>query len=316
LATVESGVTYLEVWLPRCGCQTLRLQIVFSQSLLRRQRNSAITLLFANRFDASAPNRGKLEVELPATWESLPVDSSNLDRLKLISTLLQDFERWKAQGVGVPKSLLLIGPDAGVKRQIARTLKDEAGLNLINPTLADLKANFSGQSGNRVKMIVEKARSMSPAILLLERLEFIAPSRNSLNASDSFTNEIVGQLTQEFERGQGLRSFVFILGATSNPEEVDAELLRCFDERMVINVPDRDARMKLFASLLAGKKIGFSLSDGALLLAQLTEDKGLDSGQLEAWVQSAERKALLRAVDNGGPEHYELGLDDFALFNQ
>jgi SpoVK/Ycf46/Vps4 family AAA+-type ATPase len=261
-------------------------------------------------------NRGKLEVELPATWESLPVDSSNLDRLKLISTLLQDFERWKAQGVGVPMSLLLIGPDAGVKRQIARTLKDEAGLNLINPTLADLKANFSGQSGNRVKMIVEKARSMSPAILLLERLEFIAPSRNSLNASDSFTNEIVGQLTQEFERGQGLRSFVFILGATSNPEEVDAELLRCFDERMVINVPDRDARMKLFASLLAGKKIGFSLNDGALLLAQLTEDKGLDSGQLEAWVQSAERKALLRAVDNGGPEHYELSLDDFALFNQ
>jgi len=264
---------------------------------------------------AATKNRGKVEVDLPATWESLPVDSSNLDRLKLISTLLRDFQRWKAQGVGVPKSLLLIGPDAGVKRHIARTLKDETGLNLLNPTLADLKANFSGQSGNRVKMIVERARSMSPAILLLERLEFIAPSRNSLNASDSFTNEIVGQLTQEFEREQGLRSFVFFLGATSSPEEVDAELLRCFDERMVIAVPDRNARMKLFASLLAGKKIDFSLDDGAFLLAQLTEDKGLDSGQLEAWVQSAERKALVRAVANGGPEHYELSLDDFALFN-
>ena len=265
---------------------------------------------------AASKNRGKPEVELPATWESLPVDSSNLDRLKLISTLLRDFDRWKAQGVGVPKSLLLIGPDAGVKRQIARTLKDETGLNLLNPTLADLKANFSGQSGNRVKIIVERARSMSPAILLLERLEFIAPSRHSLNASDSFTNEIVGQLTQEFEREQGLRSFVFFLGATSSPEEVDAELLRCFDERMVITVPDRNARMKLFANLLAGKKIGFSLNDGVFLLAQLTEDKRLDSGQLEAWVQSAERKALLRAIASGGPEHYELSLDDFALFNQ
>jgi len=165
-------------------------------------------------------------------------------------------------------------------------------------------------------LIVEKARAMSPAILLLERLEFIAPSRNSLNASDSFTNEIVGQLTQEFEREQGLRSFVFFLGATSSPEEVDAELLRCFDERMVVAVPDRNARMKLFASLLAGKKTGFPLDDGAFLLAQLTEDKGLDSGQLEAWVQSAERKALLRAVASGGPEHYELSLDDFATFNQ
>jgi SpoVK/Ycf46/Vps4 family AAA+-type ATPase len=263
---------------------------------------------------ASSKNRGKLEVELPATWESLPVDSSNLDRLKLISTLLRDIEKWKAHGVGVPKSLLLIGPDAGVKRQIARTLKYEAGMNLLTPTLADLKANFSGQSGNRVKMIVEKARSMSPAILLLERLELIAPNRDTSNASDSLTNEIVGQLAQEFDRGQEARSFVFFLGATSNPEDVDSELLGCFDEQMVISAPDKASRIKLFTNLLAGKKIGFSLDDGAFLLAQLTEDRGLDSSQLEAWVQSAERRALLRAIGNGGPEHYEISLDDFAAF--
>jgi SpoVK/Ycf46/Vps4 family AAA+-type ATPase len=260
---------------------------------------------------AAAKSRGTPEIEVPATWESLPVNPYNLHRLKLISTLLRDIEKWKAQSVGVPKSLLLIGPDAGVKRQIARTLKYEAGMNLLTPTLADLKANFSGQSGNRVKMIAEKARSMSPAILLLERLEFVAPNRDTPNTSDALTNEIVGQLIQEFERAQGARTFVFFLGATSNPEAVDPELLNCFAEQMVIAVPDRPARIKLFSNLLTGKKIGFSLNDGAFLLAQLTEDKGLDTNQLEAWVQSAERRALLRAIDNGGPEHYEIGLDDF-----
>jgi transitional endoplasmic reticulum ATPase len=265
---------------------------------------------------AAAKSGGNSEIEAPATWDSLPVDIRNLDRLKLISTLLRDVEKWKAQGVGVPKSLLLIGPDAGIKRQIARTLKYQAGLSLLTPTLADLKANFSGQSGNRVKMITEKARSMSPAILLLDRLEFIAPSRDTPNASDSLTHEIVGQLTQEFERADRARSFVFFLGATSNPEAVDPELLGCFDERMAISVPDRSARIKLFSNLLTGKKIGFSLNDGAFLLAQLTDDKGLDSNQLEAWVQSAERKALLRAIGNGGPEHYEIGLDDFAAVEQ
>ena len=109
---------------------------------------------------------------------------------------------------------------------------------------------------------------------------------------------------------------MFFLGATSNPDAVDPEMLGCFDEQMTISVPDRSARIKLFSNLLTGKKIGFSLSDGAFLLAQLTEDKWLDTSQLEAWVQSAERRALLRAIGNGGPEHYEINLDDFAAFER
>lgn len=265
---------------------------------------------------AAAKNRGSVEVELPATWESLAVDTSNLERLKLISTLLRDFESWRAKGVSVPKSLLLTGSDAGIKRQIARTLKYETGMSLLMPTVADLKANFSGQSGNRVRMIAEKARSMSPAILLLERLEFIAPNRDIPNSSDSFTNEIVGQLTQEVERLRGGGSFVFLLGSTGKPDEVDEELLHCFDERMVVSLPDTDARVKLFTNLLAAKKIGFSLNDGAFLLAQLTDGKGLDSTELESWLKAAEKRALLRAISNGGPEHYEIGLDDFETFSQ
>jgi transitional endoplasmic reticulum ATPase len=260
---------------------------------------------------AAARNKGTVEAELPDTWDTLAVESSVVDRLKLLSALLQDVEKWQAQGIRVPRSLLLIGPDAGIKRRIAHTLKYESGRTLLAPTVADLKANFSGQSGNRVKMIAERARSSSPSILLLERLEFIAPSRDKLNASDALTNEIVGQLTQEFDRFQDRLTHVFLVGATSNPDHIDAEVLRCFDERIVISVPDRSARVKLFTNLLAGKKLSFGLEDGAFLLAQLTEDKGLESDDLEAWVHSAEQKALLRAIKNGGPEHYMIELDDF-----
>jgi SpoVK/Ycf46/Vps4 family AAA+-type ATPase len=82
---------------------------------------------------------------------------------------------------------------------------------------------------------------------------------------------------------------------------------------MAVALPNRDARIKLFTRLLTDKKIDFSLDDGAVLLAELTEGKSLDSRDIENSVQAAQQRALLRAVRNGGPEHYSIALDDFEL---
>jgi SpoVK/Ycf46/Vps4 family AAA+-type ATPase len=259
----------------------------------------------------STRNRGNAQVGRAETWDSLALEPAALERLKLVSALLRDAEKWRAQGVGVPNSLLLTGSDGGIKRQLAQTLSNESGLTFLAPTLSDFKANYSGQSANRVKLFFERARASSPAIVFLDRLDMVAPNRNVANATDALSNEIIGQLAQECERTRFSDGHVFLLGATSNPDQVDPEVLDCFQERMAVTLPNRDARIKLFTRLLTDKKIDFSLDDGAVLLAQLIEGKGLDSRDIENSVQAAQQKALLRAVRNGGPEHYSITLDDF-----
>jgi hypothetical protein len=62
---------------------------------------------------------------------------------------------------------------------------------------------------------------------------------------------------------------------------------------------------------LTGKKIGFLLKDGAVLLADQTKDRALSGRDLESWVQAAEQMALLRALQDGGPENFAIGLEDF-----
>ncbi|HEY1255035.1 MAG TPA: hypothetical protein VGF01_09670 [Terracidiphilus sp.] len=76
-------------------------------------------------------------------------------------------------------------------------------------------------------------------------------------------------------------------------------------------MPDRNARIRLLANLLAGKKIGFPLNDGAVLLADKTKDQALSGRDLEGWVQAAEQKALVRALRDGGPENFVIALEDF-----
>jgi transitional endoplasmic reticulum ATPase len=263
----------------------------------------------------AARKRSNALVGRAATWESLAIEPAELERLTLITALLRDAEKWRAQGVGVPSSLLLTGPDSGIKRQLAQTLSKESGLTFLAPTLSDFKANYSGQSGNRVKLFFERARANSPAIVFLDRLDMIAPNRSVANATDALSNEIIGQLAQECERTQYSDSHVFLLGATSSPNHVDPEVLDCFQERMSVALPNRDARIKLFTRLLADKKIDFSLGEGALLLAELAEGKSLDSRDIENSVLAAQQRALLRAVRNGGPEHYSITLDDFETPN-
>lgn len=259
--------------------------------------------------------RGAVHLKQPTTWEDLALDPSTLERLQLISALLRDSERWREQGVQVPVSLLLTGSDGGLKRQLAQTLSDETGIALFAPSLSDFKAGHTGQSGNRVKLFFERARANSPAIVFLDRLDTVAPSRSVANATDSFSNEIIGQLTQEWEKAQYGHTRIFLIGATNNPNLVDQDILDCFQETLVVEPPNRMARIKLFSRFLADKKIAFSLDNGAILLAELTEGMNLGSREIENLVNVAQQRALLRAVRNGGPEHYSISLDDFDSVN-
>jgi SpoVK/Ycf46/Vps4 family AAA+-type ATPase len=251
------------------------------------------------------------KVDRKAGWETLVLDDAILDRLKLVCALLRDAEKWQAQGVSIPRSLLLAGPSGVGKTQVARTLANESGLTFIAATTADVKANYLGQSGNRVKLLFERARSSAPAILFLDELDVIAPDRAAAGSNDQLTDEIVGQLLQEMDGISARDSHVFLVAATNHIERIDAAVRSRFQEKLVIPLPNHQARVRLLANLLAGKKIGFPLNEGAVLLADQTKDQALSGRDLEGWVQTAEQKALLRALRDGGPENFTIRLEDF-----
>jgi SpoVK/Ycf46/Vps4 family AAA+-type ATPase len=224
------------------------------------------------------------KVDSKAGWETLVLDDATLERLKLVCALLGDAEKWQAQGVSIPRSLLLTGPSGVGKTQVARTLANESGLTFISATTADVKANYLGQSGNRVKLLFERARSSAPAILFLDELDVIAPDRAAAGGNDQLTDEIVGQLLQEMDGISAHDNHVFLVAASNHLERIDAAVRSRFQEKLVIPLPDRNARIRLLANLLTGKKISFPLNDGAILLADQTKDQALSGRDLQSWV--------------------------------
>jgi SpoVK/Ycf46/Vps4 family AAA+-type ATPase len=260
---------------------------------------------------ASTRKSHNTKVDSKAGWETLVLDNAFLDRLKLICALLRDAEKWQAQGVSIPRSLLLAGPSGVGKTQVARTLANESGLAFLAATTADVKANYLGQSGNRVKLLFERARSNAPAILFLDELDVIAPDRAAAGGNDQLTDEIVGQLLQEMDGISSRDSHVFLVAASNHTERIDAAVRSRFQEKLVIPLPDYQARIRLVANLLAGKKIDFALNDGVVQLVERIKDRELSGRDLEGWVHAAEQKALLRALRDGGLENFAIGLEDF-----
>lgn len=52
---------------------------------------------------------------------------------------------------------------------------------------------------------------------------------------------------------------LLVIGATNRPEELDSAILRRFPKRILIDVPNAAARLKLIMSLLEKTKTSFDL---------------------------------------------------------
>lgn len=243
-----------------------------------------------------------------ATWDNLILDAKTLKLLKSTASLLQHADTFKSRGISVPRGILLYGPPGTGKTQIARTLAKESGLQFIAAGTADLKANYLGQSANRVKNLFERARSLAPAILFIDELDIIAPDR-SQSEHDALTREITGQLLQELDGVKSLVGQVFLLAATNLPYSIDSAIRSRFPTMIEIPLPDENCRSQILSVFLKSKPLGFDLKEGVLSLAQRTEN--LSGRDLRSIVERAEQNAVMRAIEEGSADQVKIAMTDF-----
>lgn len=243
-----------------------------------------------------------------ATWENLILDNKTLKLLKSTASLLQHADTFKSRGISVPRGILLYGPPGTGKTQIARTLAKESGLQFIAAGVADIKANYLGQSANRVKNLFERARSLAPSILFIDEIDIVAPDR-SQSEHDALTREITGQLLQELDGIKSLVGQVFLLAATNLPDSIDAAIRSRFPSMIEIPLPDENCRSQILTVFLKSKPLSFELQEGALALAQRTEN--LSGRDLRNAVERAEQNAVMRAIEEGDADKVKITMKDF-----
>ena len=130
-------------------------------------------------------------------------------------------------GVKRRSGLLLWGPPGNGKTLIAKAIATTFSLNFLSVKGPELLNMYIGESEANVRRLFEKAKNASPCIIFFDELDSLAPKRGQHGDSGGVADRIVSQLLTELDEAHNSsREFIFVIGATNRPQDIDAAAVR------------------------------------------------------------------------------------------
>ena len=163
------------------------------------------------------------------------------------------FEHMKANP---PKGIMLYGPPGTGKTLLAKAVANESEANFISVKGPELLSKWVGESEKAVREIFRKARQASPAIIFLDEVDALTPTRGGGFGDSHVTERVISQMLTELDGLEELKDVV-VIATTNRLDIVDSALLRPgrFDRLLKVPLPDLGARKDIIKIHLRGKPL-------------------------------------------------------------
>ncbi|RTG90205.1 katanin p60 ATPase-containing subunit A1 [Schistosoma bovis] len=210
------------------------------------------------------------------------------------------------------KGLLLYGPPGTGKTLLAKAVATECKTTFFNISASTIVSKWRGDSEKLVRVLFELARFHAPSTIFLDELDSLMSQRGSLsgygssgggNSNISVGNEHEGSRRMKTEllmQMDGLAKsddLVFLLAASNLPWELDHAMLRRLEKRILVDLPNKEARIHMFESFLP-PVIGQGTSGGLQLKCYLDYDVAaeLTEGYSGSDIRLVCKEAAMRVV--------------------
>ena len=184
--------------------------------------------------------------QLPdVTYEDIGGLERELESIReMIELPMRHPELFRRLGIAPPKGVLLLGPPGTGKTLIAKAVANEVDASFFPVSGPEIMSKYYGESEQQLREIFDEAESNAPAIVFIDEIDSIAPSRDEVTGE--MERRIVAQLLALMD-GLEERGDVIVIAATNRPDAIDAALRRGgrFDREIEIGVPSRDGRLEI-----------------------------------------------------------------------
>ncbi|KAJ9544127.1 hypothetical protein OSB04_023834, partial [Centaurea solstitialis] len=158
-----------------------------------------------------------------------------------------------SMGLRPTKGVLLHGPPGTGKTSLARLCANDAGVNLFSVNGPEIVRQFYGESEQALQAVFDSASSAAPAVVFIDELDAIAPSRKE--GGEELSERIVATLLNLMD-GISRTEGILVIAATNRPDSIEPALRRPgrLDREIEIGVPSPSQRYDILLALLNEKE--------------------------------------------------------------
>lgn len=181
--------------------------------------------------------------------------------LKYFVEYLKNPKKYMGTGISAPKGVLLYGPPGTGKTMLAKATASASDVTFISAEGNQFMKSYVGEGAEKVHEIFRTARKYAPAIIFIDEIDTIARARTG----DRNTVESEAALTAMLAEMDGFKSNcakpVFVLAATNydvdgaGEKRLDPAILRRFDRRIYVDLPNREERTKYLKMRISNSRI-------------------------------------------------------------
>ena len=210
-------------------------------------------------------------------------DIGGLDNLKhwLVERRLGFTDKARTFGLPAPKGLLMMGVQGCGKSLSAKAVAALYGMPLLRLDMGVIFNSYVGESESQIRQALRLSQSVSPCVLWIDEIDKgLAGLKGSGSADSGTTQRVFGTLVTWMQENT---KPVFVVATANNISVLPPEVLRKgrFDEIFFIDLPNADARERIFAIHL--NKIDRDAAQFDIkLLSELAE--GFSGAEIEAAV--------------------------------
>lgn len=212
---------------------------------------------------------------------------------------LKDPKSYARNRIPAPRGVMLYGPPGTGKTMLAKALAKESGATFIAAQGNQFLKDVTGSAAAEVKRLFAIGRKYAPSILFIDEIDIIG--KNRMLGVTARAEEAVNALLNEMDGfSTNPNRPVFVLAATNfdvsygSKSQLDPALLRRFDRRIYVDLPDKYDRVRFIRQRL--EKSGKQL-DSAVLENIAVRSTGMSLAELEAVVDFALRCMLRTGSD-------------------